>query len=160
MLNTGINSVTWKEQGITDTLRVNYFSSRMSYVHQLFIARKINRNISLQIAPTVYHQNLVEKTAEPNDLYYIGLGGSFKLTRSTRFNIEWYNALNKYAPNKNTNMLSFCFDIETGGHVFQLVLSNTQGMVENQFLSGKGTTGNWQKGDIYLGFNLLRFFAL
>jgi hypothetical protein len=48
--------------------------------------------------------------------------------------------------------------METGGHVFQLVFTNAQSMVPNQFLAQ--TTGNWGNGGIYFGFNIARNFNL
>jgi hypothetical protein len=55
------------------------------------------------------------------------------------------------------NSLSFGWDIETGGHVFQLVFSNSAGMVDPYFMSK--TLGTWGNGDIYFGFNISRIFS-
>jgi hypothetical protein len=49
-------------------------------------------------------------------------------------------------------------DIETGGHVFQLHVSNATGMNERAFITE--TTGQWGKGEIRMGFNLSRMFQL
>jgi hypothetical protein len=57
-----------------------------------------------------------------------------------------------------TNPLSIGFDIETGGHVFQLHFSNTSGMNERAFITE--TTNKWGKGDIQFGFNLSRVFTV
>jgi hypothetical protein len=56
------------------------------------------------------------------------------------------------------NSLALGFDIETGGHVFQLHFTNSQGMIEKFFIPQ--TTGRWLKGDIYFGFNIARAFTL
>jgi hypothetical protein len=53
--------------------------------------------------------------------------------------------------------LSFGFDIDTGGHVFQLMVTNTQGMIERKF--NGNTLGYWKNGDIVLGFNISRIFS-
>jgi hypothetical protein len=47
-------------------------------------------------------------------------------------------------------------DIETGGHVFQLLFSNAQSTNEPGFLSN--AEGNWGDGDIFFGFNIVRVF--
>jgi hypothetical protein len=52
--------------------------------------------------------------------------------------------------------LSAGLDLETGGHVFQLIFSNSVGMVAPYYLAK--TTGSWGKGDIYFGFNITRIF--
>ena len=57
-----------------------------------------------------------------------------------------------------SNSLSFGWDIETGGHVFQLVFTNSQSMVESQYIGQ--TAGTWGKGYIYFGFNIARNFNL
>lgn len=154
--NIGCVSLSWADQGVAN--RTNLFTSRLSFTHQLLIARKFGPKMSLQLMPTLFHQNLVKAVDQPNDLYLIGMGGSFKLNRSTRFNIEYYPVLNRYSGSNTTNPLSIGFDIETGGHVFQLVMSNSRGMVENLFIPN--TTGKWTNGDIYFGFNILRYFKL
>jgi hypothetical protein len=49
-------------------------------------------------------------------------------------------------------------DIETGGHVFQLHVSNSAGMNERAFITE--TTGSWENFDVRLGFNLSRIFQI
>jgi len=145
-----------RPEGATD-----YFSSRLTYVQQLLIARKFNENLSLQLTPTYIHRNLVRTEIEPNDVFALGAGGRYKLSKRISVNAEYYYA---YQPNaefvepRTHNVLSFGVDIETGGHVFQIMLTNTQGMREGTFIPA--TTGSWQDGDIHLGFNISRVFAL
>jgi hypothetical protein len=156
--NMGLNSTTF-----TEPTRENYFTSRLSFCNQLIIARKINPSISLQITPTFVHRNLVNKTSDPNDVIALGLGGSFKITRSTRLNIEYYPRLtgrDELIPNSTDeyeDYLAVGFDIETGGHVFQLMYSNSMYMYEQGFVAQ--TTGKWSDFGIRLGFNLSRTFS-
>ena len=74
--STAMNTLKW-----ADPSRVNYFSSRLSFVHQLLIARKFNEKLSLQLMPTLVHKNLVPTIADQNDTYAIGAGGRYKLTK-------------------------------------------------------------------------------
>lgn len=141
-----------------DTSRKNYFSSRLSYTHQLIIGSKLSEGISLQIMPTYIHRNLATYANEPNDLYAVGAGGRFKLTKRLSFNVEYYYQIPDYKVKGTTNPLSVGFDIETGGHVFQLHFTNTTGMTERNFISG--TTGKWEKRDILFGFNISRVFTI
>lgn len=141
-----------------DTSRKNYFSSRLSYTHQLIIGSKLSEGISLQLMPTFIHRNLAALANEPNDLYAVGGGGRFKLTKRLSFNVEYYYQIPGYKVEGTTNPLSVGFDIETGGHVFQLHFTNSTGMTERNFISG--TTGKWQKGDILFGFNISRVFNI
>lgn len=141
-----------------DTSRKNYFSSRLSYTHQLIIGRKFSEGTSLQLMPTFIHRNLATLANEPNDLYAIGIGGRQKLTRRLSFNVEYYYQIPGYKLAGTTNPLSVGFDIETGGHVFQLHFTNSTAMTERNFISG--TTGKWEKGDVLFGFNISRVFTI
>jgi len=132
---------------------------RASYATQLLIARKFNRNLSLQIAPTWLHYNLTPDSKDKNEVFGLGMGGRMKVTRRSSIDAEYdYLPSGQIVTNKVSNSFSLGWDIETGGHVFQLVLSNSQSMVESQYFGQ--TTGKWGNGDIYFGFNLSRTFDL
>ncbi len=136
----------------------NYASSRLSYTHQLIIARKFSESTSLQLMPTFIHQNLVSLIAEPNNMFAIGIGGRQKITKRISINVEYYYQLPNYKLKGTTNNLSIGFDIETGGHVFQLHITNSKGMNERTFIAD--TRGKWEKGDILFGFNISRVFTI
>jgi hypothetical protein len=144
-----------KEDDPTGTLTT---VNRMSYTAQLLIARKFNSRLSLQLMPTMIHRNRVDKTIEDNDQFAIGAGGRLKLSRSVALTTEYYYRLNTFETNPNKDVLGFGIDIETGGHVFQLVLTNTRGLTERAWLTE--TTGDFFDGDIHLGFNITRTFQL
>jgi hypothetical protein len=147
------NGLKWE-----DPNRENYFSSRLSYTHQLFIARKFNDRISLQIAPTFIHANLVETTEDYNDQFAIGFGGRIKITKRISFNADYIYVIPEYATDGTYNSLAFGFDIETGGHVFQIHVTNSTGMYEKAFITE--TTSSWKDGGIRLGFNISRVFTV
>ena len=150
------NSLRWP-----DDERTYYFASRLSYVHQLLIGRKFNTRFSLQIMPSMVHRNLVETELDPNDVFAIGIGGRMKITNRISFNAEYYYVFkprNDYGSKPVYNPLSVGFDIETGGHVFQLIFTNSVAMIEKGFITE--TTGQWGEGDIHFGFNISRVFTL
>jgi hypothetical protein len=141
-----------------DSTRKNYFSSRMGYYGQAIIGSKISEGFTLQFMPTVVHRNLVPTTDDPNDMFAVGVGSRLKLSRRISLNVDYYYRIN---PNENDgthNPLSVGFDIETGGHVFQLHFTNAVGMNEKVFLTE--TTNDWSKGDIQFGFNISRSFQI
>jgi hypothetical protein len=142
----------------TEPERDNLFSSRLSYTYQAIVARKFSDKLSLQLSPTLVHRNLVATTEDQNDVMAVGAAGRFKLTKRTSFNAEYFYVLPGKTADDYYNTLSLGFDIETGGHVFQLHLTNSQGMIEKFFVPGN--TGRWSKGDIYFGFNISRVFTL
>lgn len=140
-----------------DTERTNYFTSRMSFVHQLLIARKFNESLSIQLTPTYIHKNLVVE-ANTNDNFAIGMGGRYKITKRVSVNLEYFHNLPGYIADNFENPLSVGFDVETGGHVFQLHFTNSQPMFDRALITE--TMGKWEKGDIYFGFNISRVFTL
>lgn len=142
----------------TDTSRKNYFSSRMAYYGQVIIGSKISEGFSIQFMPTVVHRNLVPTFVDPNDMFAVGVGGRIKLSRRISFNADYYYRINPNPGDGTQNPLSIGFDIETGGHVFQLHFTNAVGMNEKVFLTE--TTNNWSKGDIQFGFNISRSFQI
>lgn len=155
-----VTSIALKSLKFTDQTRTNYFSSRLSYTGQILIARKISQGLSLQLSPTYIHRNLVATELDPNDLFAVGAGGRLKLTKRVSLNAEYYYLANPktYLSQQVYNPLSVGFDIETGGHVFQLFFTNSVGMIEKAFIGE--TTGTWTKGDIRFGFNISRVFTL
>ena len=151
--NSGVYLKQWQ---YTEAEKEDFLlTNQLSYVNQILIARKINRNLTLQLSPTIVHYNLVEIKDEANDKYAIGFGARQKLTKRISVNSECFSQLND---KRNNNVLSLGFDIETGGHVFQLHFSNSSAMIDSEFIAQ--TTGEWLKGDIYFGFNISRVFTL
>ena len=138
--------------------RENYYTSRFSYFGQALIGRKFSDSFSMQIMPTIIHRNLVAKTIDEHDIYSIGVGARIKLTRRLSFNAEYFYNLLDQLSLTSTNPLSFGFDIETGGHVFQLHFTNALGMNERSLITD--TNGSWEKGDIHFGFNISRVFTI
>lgn len=153
MASTAIKTIEFQ-----DPDRENYFSSRLYYVYQALIARKFNESISIQLSPTVVHRNLVRTSAEANDVYALGFGGRFKLNNRTSVNAEYvYVFPDQLAPGYR-NSLSIGFDIETGGHVFQLHFTNSTSMIEKGYITE--TIGNWAEGGVHFGFNVSRVFTV
>jgi hypothetical protein len=134
------------------------FSDKVAYYYQLHLARKISDRLSVQLSPSLVHLNLVNVQSDPNNVASLGLAGRYKITKSTSINLEYYHLLSPFQSADITNNLTIGFDIETGGHVFQLVFSNTRNMTENLFITN--TTGSWGNGDIHFGFNIHRTFNL
>ncbi|MFC0774157.1 DUF5777 family beta-barrel protein [Terrimonas alba] len=141
-----------------DPERKNFFTSRLAYYFQMIVGRKISEGISLQIVPTVVHKNLIQLAADSNNIYSVGVGGRLRLSRRIAFTWDYFYVLNPLTDNAYENPLSVGFDIETGGHVFQLHFSNSTGMNERAFITE--TTGKWGKGEVRFGFNLSRVFQI
>jgi hypothetical protein len=134
------------------------FENRCSYMNQLLIARKFNRILSLQLMPTLIHYNIVPTTPETNNLFAMGLGGRLKVTNHMAITAEYYYAFRGNNPQDYHNALSVGLDIETGGHVFQLLFTNANAINERAVIGQ--TSGQWSKGNIHFGFNISRVFTI
>jgi hypothetical protein len=151
--NIGITSLDW-----ANPKRDNLFESRIFYNFQLLMARKLSSRLSLQISPTLIHRNLVKTKKDQNDVFSIGAGGRIKLSNRTSFNAEYFYLLPGKTADDYYDSFSIGFDIETGGHVFQIYATNSNGMIEQEFIPE--TNGSWNKGDVRLGFNISRVFTI
>lgn len=134
------------------------FSSRVSYTWQLLVARKINTGLSVQVSPTLVHHNLVNTAMENNDILAIGLGARQKIAKRMALTLEYYYQFNNNTLDENHNPLGLGLEIETGGHVFQLVFANSQAMIEKAYITE--TSGDFFDGDIHFGFNITRAFQV
>ncbi len=154
--SAAITSLKWQ-----DTLN-HAFSDRINYTHQILIAQKFNKRLSLQIMPSVVHKNIVPLRKHSNDIFMLGVGGRLKITNRIALTAEYYHFLTPTdkLPTENgftpIAPLGMGIDIETGGHVFQLFLTNAQAMFNSGFLSE--TINRFQNGGIFFGFNITRTF--
>lgn len=139
-----------------DNLPKLEFKHRVGYTAQILISRKVNTNLSLELAPTFFHDNYVAINDQDNSQYALGLGGRYKLGKRWSLNMDYGWHLNRASDSPFKNPLSIGVDLETGGHVFQMHFTNAQAMNTNGFLGQ--ATGDWGDGNIYFGFNLTRVF--
>ncbi len=152
----GYNSITVNTGLERDNLPGLEFDNRLGYVNQLLISRKFNKNLSLQLAPTLIHEGLVREDSQDNTQYVIGFGGRYKFTKRWSFNADYGLHLNRADESQARNALSLGFDLETGGHVFQLTFTNARAINALGFLNQ--ANGNFFEGDVFFGFNLNRTF--
>jgi hypothetical protein len=136
------------------------FRNRMSYVNHLMLARKFNKSLSLQANFMLFHQNLVQTRADQHTSTAVGLSGRYKITKRVAVTAEWMQMLGNYAPNLSLFYapISIGVDLETGGHVFQLFVSNAFEINEIQAIPYNQR--NWQNGQFRFGFNVSRAFTL
>ncbi|WP_294287814.1 DUF5777 family beta-barrel protein [uncultured Chryseobacterium sp.] len=142
----------------TDLSKDNYphlqFGDRLSYLTQALISRRFNDNFSLQLTPSYVHKNLYEPMIEDKNQFLTGLGGRYKISKRISINAEYFVNFDSHSFYKNP--LSLGMDIETGGHVFQLLFTNSQLNSDIGYLTN--AAGKWEKGQIFFGFNLYRVF--
>lgn len=163
----GFNSVAINSELKEEDFPKLQFENRLSYVAQVLISRKFSEKLSLEIAPSVFHENtlrdllddnnaLILPNPQDNTQFAIGLGGRYKLTNRWSVNVDYAAHLNRASQSNYKNPLSIGVDLETGGHVFQMHFTNAQAMHETGYLGQ--TVGDWSDGKIAFGFNLVRVF--
>jgi hypothetical protein len=161
---TGLSPVSVSLYGLVTNYTQRYTDKsyldaryRTSYTTQVLIARKFSRNLSLEVVPTWMHFNLVPTAQDKSDVFAVSAGGRMKFTKRMSVTAE-YNYLlpDQIVSTSMKNSLSLGIDIETGGHVFQLIFTNSNGMIGPYYLTK--TDGTWGKGDIFFGFNVSRIF--
>jgi hypothetical protein len=133
-------------------------ADKFSYAYQVLIARKFSPAFSLQLMPSLVHENLVDSSATSNDIFAIGAGTRIKLTQRSSISLEYFYTFPGTRLPGTYNTFSIGYEIETGGHVFQIHFSNSTGMTEKTFIAEN--YGRWSKGDIHLGFNISRVFTI
>ncbi len=157
--NMALSSLRWINPD-----RINYFSSRLSFAHQLLIARKFSDKLSLQLSPTVIHKNLIKTSEEENTYYALAFGGRYRFAKRVAFTFEYSNFITSVSNIPKVNgqtpigTLSLGFDIETGGHVFSLAFTNAKTMFDPGIYSE--TTESWADKGVHFGFNVNRTFSL
>ena len=130
------------------------FADRLTYISQLLVSRKISDRLSLEMVPMYIHKNLYNPDVENDNQFSLGAGGRLKLTKRLSLNMEYVHNFDK--PDFYQNPLSVGLDLETGGHIFQLLFTNSQAMTEGGYVTT--AAGDWGKGDFFFGFNLYRVF--
>lgn len=133
------------------------FENRLAYSTQLLVSRKFNENFSAQLTPMFIHKNLYDELADQKNLFLLGAGARYKLSKRISLNMDYsVRLIEDEVKSPYYNPLSVGVDIETGGHVFQLLLSNTQKMNDVSMYTTADGCG-FNKG-IYFGFNMYRVF--
>lgn len=151
---TGLSSIAVRTADDFDFAEDD-FASKVSYTHQLLIARKLNEKFSIQLSPTFVHRNKVLENQE-NDILALGFGGRMKLSQRVALNAEYFYRLTNELNSNYKDALGIGIEIETGGHVFHLNFTNARSMAERAFVTE--TTGDFFNGDLHFGFNISRVF--
>ncbi len=139
-------------------------SSRFTYCYEMLIARKFSPSFSFQVAPWFVHYNLVDLKTDKNDAYGLSALFRMKFTKRAALTMEYGYRMNKYTAVALTSddtyhdSFSIGYEVETGGHVFQIQFTNSFGITENQFFPK--TESKWNDAGIRLGFNISRVFTL
>jgi len=146
-----------------------HFLDRISYLGEVIIDRRFNDHLSLELLAGDQHRNYVLQNINPtngatdqNDLPFVGLGGRVMLNKHSSIIFDAYYIISSYRVNNTANPyympISIGYEIETGGHVFEIYFANSSFLDENNIIPN--TTDNWAKGGFKLGFSISRVFNI
>ena len=152
-----ITLVFFSKMEIETIIKDMSMNDRITYDFQFLLAKKFNRSLSLQLMPTLIHRNLVETNSDSHDLISIGVGGRMKMTKRTSVNFDTFFPFGQRSETYRQGW-GIGYDIETGGHVFQLMLTNARGSFESEYI--ENASGTLEDLNLYLGFNIARVFYL
>jgi hypothetical protein len=142
-------------------INFNAFADRVSYFAQAIFARKFSSSVSIQIAPSYVHNNSPIPYLVGNDLNFVSLSGALRLKVSKHmgFIVDYAHPFSSFQKNKSNGFsdpLGFGVEIETGGHVFTMNVTNARAVNEINYLSG--TQSSYGRGQYRLGFTISRMF--
>ena len=149
---------TFERVTIDGINKFQYPTDRLSYCNQIMISRKFNSRFSFQLTGAVVHFNLVEKITDKNDCFLIGGVTRFKFAKRQAITLEYGYRINQYSKDSYYDSFGIGYDLETGGHVFQIHITNSFGLTENQYFMY--TNKSWNNWGVRLGFNISRVFSL
>ena len=120
-----------------DNSLFKYRSQRLSFFNQLIIARKITDRLSVQVAPSISHQNSVNGYYTKNDStgqnifkemkhdhFAIAFSARYKVTNVTSLMINLDQPITNHATFNPDPNVSFGVEFNTSGHSFQLFVGN------------------------------------
>ncbi len=134
-------------------------TDRYSYFHQILIARKFNHWLSLQIAPSLSHYNMIDRNME-NDHFAVSFGGQLRITGGTFFIFGIDQPLTKHTLNNPNPNVSLGIELTTSSHAFQIFVGNYRSILpqENHVFNNN----NWEDGieeSFLIGFNITRLWV-
>jgi hypothetical protein len=155
----GYNTMDIRSDKFTALYPDAKFHNRLAYTTQLLVSRKFSDKFSLELAPILVHKNLYDGIEDQKNLILLGSGARYKISKRMSVNLEYAARLNlaEGFTSPYHNPLSLGLDIETGGHVFQMVFSSSQPM--NDVTAFSNSSGRWDgTKQLYFGFNMYRVF--
>ncbi len=162
LLNTTSYSTMPKDTIHFTSQSFTKFAHRLVYSTQVLLARKWNNRFSTQVSSGFTYRNIVSK-ADEHAILTVGAGTRILLTKHFAFVADATLPMSgKRALSKKSAVyfpaLGAGIEINTGGHVFQLNVTNAKGIVENDYIPY--TQSSWSKGQFRVGLTISRLFNL
>ena len=163
-INQYATSLTWLSdmayvfEKNTTGLTPYYNTHRINYTHQLLISRNFSiggrHMFMLQLAPTLVHRNLVATSDDANDVPLLVGNVRYRINDHIHLTGEFVQVFNKQITQNSKPAAGIGLEFWTAGHAFQFTFNNANALNEFRYMTGDN--GSFGKGDIRLGFNIVR----
>jgi hypothetical protein len=135
------------------------YAARNSYLGQAIISRKFTSALSFQVSPIYVYDNTAIPDVAGNDKGFFALSGAvrYKVTKHMSLVVDYEHPFSTFRrENGFADPLGFGIEVETGGHVFTLNISNARAVSEISSLSN--TQADYGRGQFRIGFTISRMF--
>ena len=150
---TVFQNSSYNSDAISNPYVLDGFSNRLSFTTQLLIAKKINSDFSLQIAPTFIHRSAVYTQDERQNHLALGFGGRYKLGPHVSLVSEYYTVFNPVENIDTYGPFAIGANWELGDVMLQFMLTNAPSMVESSFIAETRNNFNFKNPNLNFGFN-------
>jgi hypothetical protein len=166
-------SLSYFANAAIDTRKKDFFTNpdevvsadRLSYFHQILLARKFTDRLSVQVAGSLSHFNTVDAFRNPqSEIVQRWNNDHLALSVSARYHlISWINLIANYDhpltehesidPQSN---LSFGLELTSSSHQFQIFAGNFYNITPQR--NNVFNNNSFGDGEILIGFNITRLW--
>ncbi|HEX5000870.1 MAG TPA: DUF5777 family beta-barrel protein [Bacteroidia bacterium] len=156
---TYYGNVAIETQYKTEDLPNGNGSDRLSYFNQIIISRRFSPALSVQVAPSISHYNVVEPTMN-NDHIAVAVGGRYKFSPQSAILINYDQPITEHQDGNPQFNVSAGIEIATSAHAFQVFISNYPYIVQqkNNMFNQPNSAHEWYQ-DLFIGFNITRLWS-
>lgn len=129
-------------------------SDKFMFVSQVILARKINRNFSLQFVPTYIHTNSLQLNYDTNDFLALGFGGRYKIGPHVSIISEYNYLQGREQGLQGYNPFFLGVNWEVGDIVVQFHASNAKSFEEAATILYTPNNFNFEDGGFHFGVNV------
>lgn len=176
-----VSLALYEDVGVTPELNSTFYagadpttprsiSDKLSYFSEFILDRRFNDRISWELLGGFQHRNYVlaaynpsnDNAMDENNIPFVATGARFMFNKHSSLVFDYYYIISPYRTNNTANAfhnpISIGYEVETGGHVFEINFTNASYLDENNIIPY--TQGNWLKGGFKLGFSISRVFNI
>jgi hypothetical protein len=128
-------------------------SDKYAFTSQILIARKINTEFSLQVAPTFIYREDNPATNNPNNQFALAFGGRHKISKHASIVSEYFYVANPLKSIDTYNTFMVGVNWELSHLLLQFHATNARNFAEDTFITQTRNNFNSKDGNFHFGFN-------